>query len=80
VTEADRVLVHHDPPKEPFVELLHVVLVADPVDLEAAAAAHAVELAVADPVRLDELAELHEQLAREGLVAAQALGLGDEAE
>ncbi len=41
---------------------------------------HAVELVVADPVRLDDPAELGQKLAGEGLVTVEALGLPDEAQ
>jgi hypothetical protein len=65
---------------EEVLETLAVVArVIRSLDLEQVAR-HAVVLLIVDPVGLDEPTQFDEQVAGDGMVATEALGLADEAE
>ena len=72
-------LLQHHPPDNLVVEL-EIVFIIGPDDLQERPPAHAIELVVGHVVGGDEAAELDEQVGREGLIAADAFRLGDEAE
>jgi len=80
VLTTDGVLVEHDVPA--FVRELGGPRPrpVGPRDFEAAAPAHAIELAVGDRVGRYELAQPDEVRRRERLVASQVVCLGDEVE
>ena len=62
-----------------FLDVVQLVVTRSE-DVDQVSPRHTVVLLVEDPVGLDEPPQLDEQLTREGVVAAEALGLADEAE
>ena len=72
-------LLQQHPPARLVVELDIVASVVAPADKQESPPTHAIELAVLHVVRGDEPPELDKQVGREGLVAADAFRLGDEA-
>ena len=72
-------LLQQHPPARLVVELDAAVFVIGPVDNQESPPAHAIELAIGHVVGGNKAAELDEQLGREGLIAADAFRLGDEA-
>ena len=73
--------LHNDLPEDLRIDLFFAaVVVAGASDAAEQSSADAVQLAVRDPVGLHKPPNLDEELAREGLGAADALGIGNEAE
>jgi hypothetical protein len=78
MTEAHRVRLDDEVPEQRPRLIAAVIFVPRSGDGQEMPPPHAVQLAVGDPVRMDELPELGKQLPREWLVSAEALCLGDE--
>jgi hypothetical protein len=78
LVEAGRMLLQQHSPAGLVVEL-EIVCVSGPVVLQKAPPTYAIELAVGHAVGGNQTAELGEQVEREGLIAAGAFCLGDEA-
>ncbi len=71
-------LVADEVPEDRVVAL--VVVLTRPSDVQESTSSHPVQLAVRDPIRMDELSELDQQFLGEGLVATEALRLADESQ